>query len=194
MLDELWRVLVEECDALNGVAWKWQAADGAMGKARHGGDEVGKNPTDRGKQGTKRSILVDAEGGPRGIVVAGANVHDTKLLSKTIEAIIVERPTQAEHEPHLCLDKGYDNPTGHGTVNEQDDIGHIRPIKEEGVTRKHKGKPRRWVVERTLGWLNRWRGVLVRYEKKACNDLGVLQLACALLGYRRLHGMGVALR
>jgi transposase len=50
VLDEIWRVLVEECDALNGVAWKWQAADGAMGKARHGGDEIGRNPTDRGKK------------------------------------------------------------------------------------------------------------------------------------------------
>ena len=143
------------------------------------------------KKGTKRSILVDAEGGPLGIVVAGANVQDTKLLSETIEAIIVERPTQAEHEQHICLDKGYDNPTGHSTVGDHDYIGHIRPIKDEGV-KKHKGKPRRWVVERTLGWLNRWRGILVRYEKKACNYLGVLKIACALLWYRRLRDMDVA--
>ncbi len=192
ILDEIWGVLVEACDALNGVQWKWQAADGAMGKARHGGDGIGKNPTDRGKGGTKRSVIVDAEGGPLGIVVAGANVHDTKLLSETIEAIIVERPKQAEHEQHICLDKGYDNPTGHSTVEKHGYIGHIRPIKEEGA-KKHKGKPRRWVVERTLGWLNRWRGILVRYEKKASNYLGVLKLACAFLWYRRLRDMGVAL-
>jgi putative transposase len=192
ILDEIWGVLVEECDAFNGVQWRWQAADGAMGKARHGGDGIGKSPTDRGKRGTKRSVIVDAEGGPLGIVVAGANVHDTKLLSETIEAIIVERPKQAEHEQHICLDKGYDNPTGHSTVEEHDYIGHIRPIKEEGA-KKHKGKPRRWVVERTLGWLNRWRGILVRYDKKASNYLGVLKLACALLWYRRLRDMGVAL-
>jgi putative transposase len=143
------------------------------------------------KKGTKRSLLVDAEGGPLGIVVAAANVHDTKWLSETIEAIVVERPTQTEHEQHSCLETGYDNPIGHATVEEHDSIGHIRPIKEERVS-KHKGKPRRWVVERTWSWLNRWRGVLVRYENKACNDLGVLQLACALLWYRRLHDMDVA--
>ena len=146
------------------------------------------------KKGTKRSLIVDAEGGPLGVVIAGANVHDTKLLSETIEAIIVERPTQAEQDPHLLLDKGYDNPTGHWTVKNHNFIGHIRPIKEDGGKKKHKGKPRRWVVERTLGWLNRWRGIFVRYEKKACNYLGVLKLACAFLWYRRLHAMGVALR
>lgn len=120
-------------------------------------------------------------------------MHDTKLLSETIEAIIVERPTQTEHEQHICLDKGYDNPTGHAAVEKHNYIGHIRSIKEEGVKKKHKGKPRRWVVERTLGWLNRWRGILVRYEKKACNYLGVLKLACALLWYRRLRDMDVVL-
>ena len=125
--------------------------------------------------------------------MAGANVHDTNLLGETIEAMIVERPTQAEHEQHICLDKGYDNPTGHSTVREQGYIGHIRRIKDEGE-KKHKGKPRRWVVERTLAWLNRWRGILVRYEKKARNYLGIIKLACALLWYRRLRAMGVALK
>jgi putative transposase len=147
------------------------------------------------KKGTKRSVLVDGEGGPLGVVIAGANVHDTKLLDVTIESIIVERPTQAEHEQHLLLDKGYDNPTGHSTVKTHDYIGHIRRIGEEKTVRKrHKGKPRRWVVERTLAWLNRWRGILIRYEKKGRNYLGILKLACALLWYRRLHRMNVVLR
>ena len=44
---------------------------------------------------------------------------------------------------------------------------------------------RRWVVERTLAWLSKCRAVLVRYDKKAANYLGVLQLACALLWFRR---------
>ena len=52
---------------------------------------------------------------------------------------------------------------------------------------KKKHPARRWVVERTIGWLNRCRGILVRYEKKAENYLAVVQLACALLWYRRLH-------
>ena len=58
-------------------------------------------------------MIVEANGGPLGVVVAGANVHDCKLLERTIEAIVVERPKPTEEAPqHLCLDKGYDNPTG----------------------------------------------------------------------------------
>ncbi len=66
---------------------------------------------------------------------------------------------------------------------------HVRRIGEEKLdaTGRKRRKARRWVVERTIGWLNRCRGILVRYEKKAENYLGVVQLACALLWYRRLH-------
>jgi putative transposase len=114
VFERIWAVLIENCEELGGVDWRWQSADGAMGKARFGGDCVGPNPTDRGKNGTKRSVVVEADGGPLGVVVAGANVHDTKLLKETIESIVVERPEPSEKSPqHLCLDKGYDNPTGH---------------------------------------------------------------------------------
>ena len=54
--------------------WKWQAADAMLGKARFGGKKTGKNPTDRGKKGTKKSLLTDGDGGPLGVVIAGANV------------------------------------------------------------------------------------------------------------------------
>jgi putative transposase len=75
---------------------------------------VGRNPTDRGKNGVKRSLLVEEGGGPLSVIVAGANRHDTKLLYATLDAIVVPRPTPTEEKPqHLCLDKGYDNPTGH---------------------------------------------------------------------------------
>ena len=51
IMARLWAMLVEGCDELGGVDWQWQAADTAMGKARMGGDLVGRNPTDRGKKG-----------------------------------------------------------------------------------------------------------------------------------------------
>lgn len=184
---ELWGVLVESADDLKEVKWQWQSADGVMGKARHGGDAVGPNPTDRAKNGTKRSVLVEEDGGPLAVVLDGANRHDTKMLRATLEAVIVKRPTAEEQEQHLLLDKGYDNPTGRATVAETDYQAHIRPIGEEkSPPKKHGGKPRRWVVERTIGWMNRWRGVLVRYEKKAENYLAMVKLACALLWFRRL--------
>jgi putative transposase len=117
-------------------------------------------------------------------------VHDTTLLGATLDAIVVDRPQPTEEAPqHLSLDKGYDNPTGHQAVAEHGYIAHIRRIGEEklDVERKPCYPARRWVVERTLGWLNRCRAILVRYDKKAQNYLALLKLACGLLWYRRCH-------
>jgi putative transposase len=160
-----------------------------MGKARFGGDKIGRNPTDRGKPGTKISILTDQMGGPLSVVAAGANVHDTKLLADTLDAIILERPQPMPEDPqHLCLDKAYDNPTGHHAAAERNYTAHIRRIGEEKLDEaNNKTYPaRRWVVERTLGWLSKCRAILVRYDKNWENYLGLIQLACTLFWFRRL--------
>jgi putative transposase len=139
LFPKIWALLVEECDDLGLVDWEWQAADGMMGKARLGGDEIGPNPTDRAKKGTKKSILTDRNGGPLSIIMAGANVPDMKLLEKTLEAIIVKRPTPTKKKPqHLCLDKGYDNPTGEAAVEKYHYTGHIRRIGEEKLSQGKK--------------------------------------------------------
>lgn len=149
---------------------------------------MGPNPTDRAKPGVKRSLLVDGDGGPLSLKVAGANVHDTKLLESTLEAIIVAPPEPSKDEPqHLCLDKAYDNPTGDAAAVRFGHTPHIRRIGEEKLDDDGRKRfpARRWVVERTLGWLNKCRGLLVRYEKKAANYVAQLQLACALIWFRR---------
>lgn len=151
---------------------------------------MGKNPTDRGKPGTKTSLLVDEQGGPLGAVIDGANMPDCKLLEATIEAVVIERPEPTPEDPqHLCLDKGYDNPTGREAAASGGHTPHIRRIGEEARPRDRKKghKPRRWVVERTLGWLFKCRALLVRYDKHWHNYLGLLQLACGLLWFRRIH-------
>ncbi|MBI3833343.1 MAG: hypothetical protein HY287_03325 [Planctomycetes bacterium] len=80
----------------------------------------------------KRSLLVEGGGGPLAAVVDGANVHDAKLLARTLEAIVVERPKPTPDAPqHLCLDKGYDNPTGRQAVDDFGYVPHIRRIGEE---------------------------------------------------------------
>src|SRR4030067_770830 len=84
-----------EYDELKGIVWKWQAADGAMTKAPLGGQKTGPNPTDRGKTGTKRSVLVNAQGLPLGMVVSGANTPDGRLLESTLGAGPIERPDSA---------------------------------------------------------------------------------------------------
>ena len=155
---------------------------------------MGPTPTDRGKHGVKRSVLVEGDGGPLALVVAGANVPDTKLLAATLEAIVVERPQPTEAAPqHLCLDKGYDNPTGRAAAAQQGYVPHIRRIGEEKLDAQQERRypARRWVVERTLAWLSKCRAILVRYDKKAQNYLGLLKLACALLWYRRVHRLAL---
>jgi putative transposase len=194
ILQRIWAVLVESCSELGGLDWQWQSADAAMNKARMGGDKIGRNPTDRGKNGSKRSLLVEASGGPLAVIVDGANRHDTKLLEATLEAVVVERPKPTKRQPqHLCLDKGYDNPTGHKAVEDYNYTGHIRKIGEEKLDEKGEKKhpARRWVVERTFAWLSKCRAILVRYDKKSSNYLGLIQLACGLLWYRRHHALSV---
>ena len=189
VFEELWAVLAEACDDLGGVDWQWQSADGRLGKARFGGDKVGKNPTDRGKLGTKISLIVEGHGEPLGAIIDGANIPDCKLLEATIEAIVVERPeVTAESPQNLCLDKGYDNPTGREAAPSGGHTPHIRRIGEEkkecDAAAGH--KPRRWVVERTFSWLSKCRAILVRYDFHASNYLGLIQLACATYWYRKL--------
>jgi len=155
VMEKIWAALVEDCRELGGVSWEWQSVDGALGKARFGGDEIGPNPTDRGKQGVKRSVLVEQHGGPLGVVIAGANVHDTKLLAQTLEAVVVERPEPTHEAPqHLCLDKAYDNPTGREAAAAQGHTPHIRRIGEEKAAAAHKKNTSRgggWSNERMPG-------------------------------------------
>jgi putative transposase len=185
------------CWSRNATNWAGSSGNGnrptrCWARPGSGGKKTGRNPTDRGKKGTKKSLLTDGEGGPLGVVIAGANVVEQKLLRETIEAIVVERPGPDEVEQNLCLDKGYDNPRSREAAAEGGYVPHIREIGEERkACDQSKGhKPRRWVVERAFAWLSKCRGILVRYEKKDGNYLGLIQLACGLLWYRRLHRMG----
>jgi putative transposase len=145
--------------------------------------------------GTKKSMVVDGQGGPLGVAIAGANVLERRLLEETIEAIVVERPEPTDEDPQpMCLDGGYDNATGRAAVEEAKYIAHIRKGHEvvKPSERKPGHKPRRWVVERAFAWLSKCRGILVRYDKKDGNDLGLIQFARALYWYRRLDRLGQA--
>jgi putative transposase len=189
IFEKIWAELLTECDELAQVQWEWQAADGWLSKARLGGDKIGPNPTDRAKNGTKKSLLTDGAGGPLSIVIAPANVNDHKLLDETLDSIVIKRPKATRAKPqHLCLDKGYDNESSCEIVKEHRYQDHIRRIGEEDLDQQGEKKypARRYVVERTLAWLSKCRGLLIPYEKKSENYLAQLQFACALLWYRRL--------
>src|SRR5262245_13198226 len=105
------------CSSRTATSWAGSIGSGRAptrrwARAGSGGKKTGKNPTDRGKMGTKKSVLVDGQGGPLGATIAGANVLERTMLRATIEAIVVERPEPTAAEPqHLSLDGGYGNPT-----------------------------------------------------------------------------------
>lgn len=124
------------------------------------------------------------------MVVAGANVHDSMILQDTLEAVVIEPPdpVTGPTQQHLCLDKGYSGAPCNATARVFGYVPHVRQIGEEKLDSKGRKRhpARRWVVERTHGWLSKCRAILVRYAKKSSNYLGQIKLACCLLWYRRL--------
>jgi len=184
----VWEKALEVYDELKGLDWKWQSVDGAMTKAPLGGEATGKNPTDRGKLGTKRSVLVEGKGIPIAIVSDGANRNDMKLLGQTLDAVVTERPVATEEKPqNLCLDKGYDFQECSEAALNRDYTPHIRTRGEEKKEKETYPdyRPRRWVVEVCHSWLNRFRKILVRFEKNLETHLGLLQFACAYIVLKR---------
>ena len=155
------------------------------------GKKTGKNPTDRGKLGVKRSTLIDGRGVPLAVAVEGANVPDQKLVAATLDAIPVERPDSTPEEPqHLCLDKGYAGEPVDHQARKRGYTPHV-PYKTNQIPKpKHRGKARRWKVERTHSWLNRARRLLIRWEKKVVNYLGFLHLQFAIVALRTAKVLG----
>ena len=121
---------------------------------------MGKKSTDRGKTGPKRRVLTDGQGVPRGVAVDGANRHDYKMARETLESIAVKRLEPTSEMPQgLCLDKGYDYVEVWDLLDEFWFTDHIRARGEEAQALKQEAgiKARRWVVERTQSWMNRFR-------------------------------------
>lgn len=121
------------------------------------------------------------------MVVAGANRHDMKLVESTLASVVVDRPRPTQKRPQgLCLDKGYDYEEVRETVREFGFTAHIRARGEEAQALKRQAgvTARRWVVERTHSWMNRFRRVLIRWDKHVDNYLAFLHFACALIAFR----------
>jgi putative transposase len=116
--------------------------------------------------------------------IAGANVHDIRLLESTIDDAWERLPRIEDCKTQqIALDKGFDFQTVRQQVLETvyGYIIHIKSRRDESKESKRsfRKKARRWVVECTHGWLNRFRGILIRWEKKLQNHLACFQLACA---------------
>jgi IS5 family transposase len=157
------------------------------GKKGGGADqEVGRNPTDRGKAGSKRHFLVDRQGIPLAVWLTAANVHDSVVFEDLIEAVEpIKRPhgRPRQRPAKLHADKGYDFPRCRDYLRKR---GIGCRIARRGIESSQTLGRYRWVVERTFAWLNRFRRLTIRYERLADIHLAFLDLACALICFRFL--------
>jgi transposase len=132
-------------------------------------------------------MLTEAKGVPVGVAVAGANRNDFKMVKETIESVPIRRPRPREGKRQgMCMDKGYDYAEVRELLEEFGFTAHIRSRGEEAkaLRKSVRFRARRWVVERTHSWLNRFRRILIRWEKKAENYIAMLHLACGLVTWR----------
>jgi transposase len=172
---------------------------------------TGHNPTDRSKLGkAKRHILTDKKGIPLLVVIPSASTHDIKLVTNVVDNVVIKRPSSYKTKKtvrerrrrklqHLCLDKAYNSQPEEQELIKRGYVLHIpykrkRDVKEEReakITIQHcsnqkKHSAKRWVVERTNSWHNKFRKLLTRYEKKSENYLGLIQLSCCMIIHRKI--------
>ncbi|BAC19791.1 transposase, IS4 family [Corynebacterium efficiens YS-314] len=180
IFEQLEQICLEFCDRIVGLDLENLSVDGCIVKAPCGGEAAGRSPVDRGKQGTKRSLLVDGAGIPLGCVVAGANRHDSPLLRPTLEKLGrfgLALPDQIT----VHLDAGYDSSKTRSLLTE---LGCEWVISQKGVPLQAGA---RWVVERTNSWHNRgFKKLQVCTERRIRVIEAFISLANAVIVVRRL--------
>jgi transposase len=154
-------IVLDAYDRMIGLELEHLAVDGCITKAPCGGEVAGRSPVDRGKQGLKRSTLVEAQGLPLGAIAAPANRHDSPLLEPTLDTLARLEPLPDSIIVHL--DRGYDSAVTRERLAAR---GLLAEIAE-------KGKPapltagKRWVVERTNAWTNAHKKLVWCTERRA---------------------------
>jgi putative transposase len=132
---------------------------------------------------------VDGRGTPLAIVVTGANRHEVTQVEAVLDNVVVNRPEPTPEEPqHLCGDKAFDSKDARRTM---EDKGYTPHVQSRGEERQEKiTNPnycaRRWDVEACHSWMNRFRKILVRFEKTDRSYLALVHLACAIIAWRKV--------
>jgi len=183
IFEKLFKTIVKYYARERHIHWRWQSVDSMMSPAPLGGTQTGRNPTDRGKSGSKIHLLVDELGAPLAIWITGANEHDKWSVDDLIVHIVTKRPYS---EQHFCADRGYDFADVHEMVSLSGYIEHIKhkrkrnePKLECPIPGEKTFPARRWVIERTFGWLAKRRSVATRWCKKPQNWLAFIHMAGA---------------
>ncbi|THF86282.1 IS5 family transposase [Deinococcus sp. KSM4-11] len=186
----LHRVLLDQLHASGAIDWSRASLDSATIASPCGGEETGPDPTNRGKLGCKRHLVVDRNGLPLAVVISAANVHDSRMLEAAVDAMPgvrrgrVGRPRKRPYKLHA--DKGFDF---HRCRHALYVRGIVPRIARRGVESRERLGHVRWVVERTLSWLNRFKRLKLRYERRVDAHLALLVLACALVCFRTHTGV-----
>lgn len=164
---------------------------------------TGHNPVDRSKLGTKRHVLTDKNGIPLSVAITPASTHDIKAVTDVVDNEVVKRPSEShltknkrmrKQCQHLCLDRAYVSKAMETQITNRGYVPHMPHKRKRGQQQNAKTcektdpsvKNKRWVVERTNSWHNRFRKLFTRYEKKAENYLGLVQLSCSIIIYRKI--------
>lgn len=180
VMDQLVTIVREAYDTMIGLDLTDLAVDGCVTEAPCGGEQAGRSPVDRGKQGRKRSTVVDGQGIPLGSVIAPAARHDSPLLEPTLDLLEPYQPFP--EPPTVHLDKGYDFPgtparlAAYGLVGEISPRGKPAPVAATG----------RWRIERTHAWLNAFKKLVWCTERRERVIQFWLQFAEVVVTVRRL--------
>jgi hypothetical protein len=145
--------------------------------------------------------LTDKNGIPLSVVISPASTHDINLVTDVVDNTVIRRTSsksknERRQQQHLCLDKGYNSAEEEQELIKRDYVLHIPIKKKKGMNNEKEipptiatikqYSPKRWVVERTNSWHNRFRKLFTRYEKKAENYLGLIQFSCCMIIYRKI--------
>ena len=182
----LWHRELQEYDLIHGLNLEVQAGDCAHIKAPLGQEKTGKSPVDRRKLGTKRSIIVDKNGIAIGCALGGGNQHDSKLFEASIRSMpsCIKQPYSKE----MHLDSAYDSKLMRVILF---NFGYVPRISKNKRNSKAsmpvKTEKKRWVVESAHSWMNRFRRLLIRFEKYAANYLALMQFALSVTTFKKIR-------
>ncbi len=180
LMEQLAQLVLDGYDRMIGLQLADLVVDGCITKAPRGGEVAGRSPVDRGKQGTKRSTVVDGAGIPLAVVPAPANANDSPLLAPTLDALGDLLLPPGETTVHL--DRGYDSGK---TRTELARRGMAHCISQRGKPAPLRATTR-WVVERTNAWQNAFKKLAWCTERRRPVVAFYIAFATAIIIVRRL--------
>ena len=167
MWQRLHRLLLDELGKAASIDWSRASLDSASVPAKRVGQKTGPNPLDRGRSGSKRHVLTDGNGIPLAVALSGAEVHDSRVFEVLVDSIAPVKGKKGrprKRPAKLHADKGYDSRRCREALRKRGITPRIARRSVEGSERLGR---HRWVTERTLTWLNRYRRLRVRYGRRA---------------------------